>query len=372
MTGNLLTLADVRTQVRRFVDDGSCDNTTIDARLAEAEQRLWAKAELRLSTWRCRIHVQNQCFPLPIEVEKILHVDIDSLPSRIFNNAYEFLSSGPGDLDYITSGSGYRNLVDQGEFPTQFDIPVILTLDGTESSCCEGTYGTGYSLVAFSPEADDGLLELTIRGVDYKNDEIYSDQSGERLPGVVMKINQWSGGIEGNIVGQWTNLNVTTQAFKQITRVYKPATKGPVCLYAVDTTTNKMWLLSKMTPETTVPSYRRYRITNMACPQPGAASTDPLTKDCASILAIVKKRYMRPTRSTDVVAVQNVSAVRCMLIAMKWEQADDLTKSQAYEAQAVRLLHEEKLQLEQASGLPVVIDVERELSGGSVSRGYLI
>ena len=379
MTGNLITLADARLACRRFVDEGSCSNDAIDVRLAEAEQRLWPKAEMRLSTKRVKIRVQNQCFPLPWEVEKILHVDIDGAPSHIFNNAYEFLQSGPGDLDYITAGSGYRNLVQEGEFPTQFDIPIVLTTPdvvlGVNTQCCDGTTGAGYQLVAFATQVDDCLdgVQLTVRGLGQKGDEVMTTVGGAWSPGERFGINRWADGIEGQVAGQWADLHLSASYFTQITQVYKPVTKGPVCLYAVDTVTNKMYFLVKMVPAATTPSYVRYRVTNMACPVPpvtGDTLTDVAQHDCACILAIVKVRYMRATRADDVMAVQNLSALKLGCIGINAENRGDFNASRAAESEALRLLLEEKQNAESASGLPQILDVEASLQVRN--HGYLI
>ena len=369
MTGNLFTLADARTFLRRFVNEGSCGTDEIDDRIAECERRLWRKPGLRLSTKRVRIRVQNQCFPLPIEAEKLVHVDVDGTPGHIFNQAYEFLTGGPGDLDYDSHSGSLRNVQDLGEFPTMFDIPVILT---TTDDCASGTVNDGFRLYAFSPYVDDGLKYVTVRGLRKTSDEIYSVQSGTDQPGEQILINQWRDGVEGEIQGHWEDMNRTTALFAQATRVYKPVTKGPVCVYAIDETNNRMYLLSKMTPETTVPSYRRYRLTHMASPQPGATATEDPTHDSACVLAIVKLRHVRATRATDVLCVQNLEALKNMSLAVNAENKSDYNGAQAAESQAIRLLMEEYTDREEASGMPTVINVDAELTNGYSNRGYLI
>lgn len=371
MTGNLITFADAFAELKRYVDEGTCSSATFAARLAEAEQRLWEKAELRLSTSRVRIRVRNQHFPLPIEVDKILHTDIDGAPTRIFNEPYEFLSSGMGDLDYYTTGNGTKYLQDVGEFPVQFDVPVILSIEDDETNCAAGTTDDGWTLVAFASDIEDCRLTLTVRGLDRNSDEIFTSQSGVFSPGEVLGINQWKESVEGEIFGKWSNMHISTKLFKQVLRVYKPATKGPVTLYAVNTSSNQMYLLSKMTPETTVPSYRRYRIVGHGATQPGATSTDEPVRDGSCVLAIVKKRYMRASRDTDIIAVQHIGALKNMFIGINKENAGDLNGGLGYEQNAVRILTENKQGREQANGVPTVVDVEHQLSGGAMSYGLL-
>lgn len=352
MTGNLLTLAEARSALSRFVGaGGSCNTTVIDAYIAEAEERLWNQIECRLSLARCRIRVQNRCFPLPLEVEKILDVSIDGKPAHIFNNAYEMLSSGPGDLEINGEGTGYRDLEDMGEFPTQFDVPNILVSADTDTSICDAVPGSGFKLAAFSIYSEDADGYITLQGLDTRNDAIMTTIDDVWTPGEKIHINRWYHGTEGEIYGKWVDLHLTTNNFRQLTRVMKSVTKGPVSLYAIDTTTNEMYLLSKMIPEATVPSYRRYRITNQAC-----------TDDCASILARVKLRYVKPTTATSVLAVQNIYALKNMIMALVAEESKDLAGALAFEQNAVRLLLNQKRERDECHGMPVIVDVDTDIA----------
>ena len=370
MLGNLVTLADARVFLRRFVDDGTCSLDAIDARIRECEQRLWPKADWRLSTKRVRIHAQNLCFPLPIEVDHIIWADLDGSATDLRNQAYEFLSSGPGDSDYNTQGASHRNLQDQGEFCTMYDVPVVLNIPDDATSSSEGTVDKAYKLIAFSPYVEDGQKYITARGLGLANDEIRTEISSEWSPGEKFLINQWHLGVEGTIQGPLTNLQSTTSLYRNVTQVYKEVTKGPVTLYAWDTSGNQIWMLSKMVPQCTLPSYRRYRITGQRAAQPGAATTDPATKDAACVLALVKLRYIPPVRPDDVLQIQNLSALKVMCLSINSENKLNLQEAQGLELQAVRLLTEEKQGQEQAQGVPVIIDVEARLR--AVNHGYLI
>lgn len=363
MTGNLLTLADAYSAVKKYVDNGSCDTTAVYDTIAEAEQRLWNRlsdSAPRLALRRMRVRIQNRCLSLPWEVEKVMWVDIDGVPAHVFGPVYEFLSTGPGDIDIRgPSSSGYKQLVDMGEYPTQFDIPIVLTCSSTSSQICDATPGPAYHVAAFSPYSEDVPTEITLRGLDSNSDEIYTTQDDVWTPGEVITVNRWSGGVEGTIVGQWSDITMTTNEFKQITQVTKSVTKGPVCLYAIDPDTNYMYLLSKMVPNTTIPMYRRYKILNQAC-----------TEDCAYILALVKMRFRKATDTTDVLSIQNMSALKNMVRAISVENKGDLTTALGFENNAYRLLLEEKQTRENSGGMPVIIDFERQLTNGRYNRPY--
>lgn len=360
-TANLITLAEVRDVVKRWVDNGTCNTSRIDAVISEAEQRLWAKADWRLSRKRVRVRCQNQTFPLPLEVEKILKVDLDGSPAHVFDPAYEFMDSGPGDLDLRSLNSGYKDLVDLGEFPTQFEIPIVLTQEDDED-CTEGTVNDGFKLFAFSPYVEDCEKYVTIRGLSKTSDEIFSDQSGSFLPGEKIPINRWTAGVEGQMTGVLADYQSTTNLFSQVTRVYKEATKGPVSLFAFDSDTNYIYLLSKMIPSATVPSYRRYRITNRL--------VDEYGHDVTHILAWVKLRHMPAVNATDIVAIQNMAALKNMVIAIKFENENNLAQAQAYEVNAFRLLADQKLDEDSVGGTMSILDYDSQLVGRRLNRGY--
>lgn len=362
MTGNLLVLSDARTAVKQFVNGGSCDTTVIDSAIAEAEQRLWNKLRIdapRLALRRMRVRIQNRSLCLPWEVETVLHVDIDGTPAHVFGPSYEFLSAGPGDLDIRGLGTSYKDLADRGEYCTQFDVPVLLTTSATDDSICAATADNGYTIVAFSKYAEDATQFITLQGLDKRSDEIYTTIDSAWTRGEKIQINRWAGGVEGEIVGQWAGLYATTNLFKQITRVVKPVTKGPVSLYAVNTTTNAMYLLSKMVPDTTIPMYRRYKITNQAC-----------TSDCAYVLLLARIRFRKATLPDDTLSIQNLSAIKNMVMALDFENKKNLASAAQYEAKALQILLEEKNIRTDSAGMPVIIDIEKQLSAGMFNHPF--
>lgn len=359
MTGNLKTLADAREFVKRYVDNGSCNNTVIDARIAEAEQRLWPKIDQRQALRRMRIRVSNRTFPLPFEVEKILKVDIDGSPARVYGPMYEYMSSGLGDLDERGVVSSNKELVDCGEFPVMFDIPVKAVATATTDTLCDAVVEAGYTLVAFSDQALDANQSVSVRGANHQGDEIWTIDGLVRSPGESIQINRWHGGVEGQIYGTWADLHTSEHLYSSISQVVKPVTSGPVTLYAVNTTTHAMFLLSKMVPEATVPSYRRYRILNQAC-----------TDDCSSILALVKIRFRAAARADDVMCIQNLSALRLMIQALKVETDGDIPGAHTIEAKAFAILLDEKQNRDDNADSTVSLDYDYRFSPGAVNHGY--
>jgi hypothetical protein len=81
-------------------------------------------------------------------------------------------------------------------------------------------------------------------------------------------------------------------------------------------------------------------------------------------------KYLRPLRSDDVLGIQNMAALKNMVIAVSLENKLQLGAAQPYEANAIRLLQEQKNNQETMTGMPAIIDVETQLSAGGFNRGY--
>lgn len=347
MSLNLYTLADARAALKAYVDNGSCDQTRIDDRLDEAMRRLFNKPDVPHALHRLRVKLQNCCFPLPYFADAIVGFTVDGTPARVFGQAYEFLTSGPGDTLYPPAYGVMNNLIDLGEFPTQFDIPV-------EDDATTGRVEDTYKLIAFSTSQADHGKTITVRGFDKRLGEV-AWESSTAGQGEEISINHWSGGVEGSVRGDLTEHHISTNYFRQVTRVFKPETAGYVSLYAFNPSNKYMFFLAKMHPNEKVPHYRRYRVTNC--------------DNCAHcILALVRLRYIRPTAEEDILPIQNLDAIKFMLMALKEEDARAIPQADALEAKAVAMLKEQQSHHKVAAGGPVMIDVERRLGMSRMNR----
>lgn len=348
----LYTLQDARTLVAPFVDSGSCSLPVVDARIDEAIRRLLVKAEWSHTVREMQVHVRKRCFPMPREVEKVLRVDIDGSPANAYNQYYQYMSNGPGDLDFRSGFGVCRDLVDLGDFPFMYDIPSALTSEGRVTLC--------YKIMAFSTEPEDRGRLCYIRGRDYLNQPVDGGTS-VFLPGESIPINQWTGGQEGTITAHWAELGQSASTYRELTAFSKVPTKGHVTLYAVDTATNSMYFLAKYHPDDTTPLFRRYRITNASC------------GDCGTyIRALVKLRHIPATRADDTLLIQQLDALKLMTIAITKENQGALDQALAYESQAVRLLTEQKQGKEFSGGVPAILDLDPRMAGRPQTAGRMI
>lgn len=324
----IFTLKQARDFVAPFVENGTCNVTTLNQRINEASRRLFPKTDNRERQYRrVRLTVRNSEFPLPRECENVSAVDINGTPTHIFDLSYEFIHAGVGDLSDVDASTG-RYLQDLGFAPFAYTPPA------------------NTQFVAFSQYQEDADLSVTLRGMDEHNAEIRDGYNA----GELLKINRWQNGVEGQVDAH--TMVPTTNHFNTITQVYKPVTKGYVTLFAVDPATFSMWAVAKYHPDDTLPTLRRYKLLFKGLP-------DYATK----VLALCRLRGdLLLTRDDDIVPCDSLDAIKAMVIAIGSENVKNVQEAQAYEGTAKRLLEEQHSQSKSAARPPFVMDVDSHLS----------
>ncbi len=378
----LYTLDQARAAVRRFVDSGSCTLATIDARINEALERLTDNADFECMRAVVRISVCDLSFTLPYNVEKILMVTLDGTPAHIFNQPYQFLSSGPGDLDMrgvggsgcgcssgCTSGSciPWNDLLDQGEFPTMFDVPKCYTWPVAGVDTEVDVSETGMQLMAFSSAAEDAGKKLRVRGYNGIKEMVGASVGAQ---GEEITIHAWDNGLEGSLSGWWgVNLNPSVNRFTDVTGIVKPETAGYVSLFAVAGSNSiaaplaYFSFLGKYHPRQTVPAFRRYALT----------SKDTTSTCATNVLALVRLRPVPLVDGTDILYIDSMQALKLMVMAITEENKGNLQGALNFESQAVAVMQKRERARLQAAGAPVILNVDYRLSTGRyLNRGGLI
>jgi hypothetical protein len=312
----LYTLADARSFVNAFVlTGGACaTSTVVRERINEAQRRLLQKADWEFTEQKMCVITYNNTVVLPRQVAAARLVAVNHRPCRLFGTNYEFLENGPGPHN---SCHCPYDLEDQGDnFPTFFEIPV----------------GDEYKLF-FVSEADQTTLSVKVYGAQATTHEDVITSLG--APGESVRIARWAGGVEGTLNEYPTP--VTTNAFSDIYSVHLPSGRTDyVSLYAVSETTRQMYFLAKYHPDETVPGYRRYLIRGY-CPPATQTSAN-----CAHVQMMVKLRHIPLTRDDDILLIQNLDAIKNMVLAIREENAGSVEKGLMYEQKALQILSEQE------------------------------
>ena len=350
---NLYTLSDAFSACSRFVENGSgaCDPDTVTDRVNEACQRLIVKGDWPHCLVSVRIRVDNMYFPLPEEIESIRAVNIDNMSSAVNSPYFRFMDSGPGE-ERSWAGTGAKFLEELGMFCTMYDIPSIERPSGDTQVSREFT-SDGLRIMAFSTSTADANKDVSLQGLDKYNAELGATGS-VFTPTETLHIVPWAG-AEGSLKAELASLPYSTRAYRQLLSWSKPETHGYVSLYAVEPETSRMWFLAKAHPYSTRPSWRRFAIRGQTC--------------CGSNILILGKLAARKLRSMDdLLPVQNIPAIKMMIQAIEFENKQQLKSAIEFEAQAIRLLSEQKDDHDSQGPTVQVIDHQAELFGAPLSR----
>jgi hypothetical protein len=101
--------------------------------------------------------------------------------------------------------------------------------------------------------------------------------------------------------------------------------------------------VSILHPDETNPSYRRYEIPKLRGTTNGA-STCGCSGDAdepKKVIIMAKLRYLPVKRMTDFLLIENIGALKNMLIALNYEEKGEFTIAQQYEAKAEKILSDE-------------------------------
>jgi hypothetical protein len=282
-----------------------------------------------------RIKTMNNSFPCPRNIEKIIQVNIDRSRAHVFDEHYEFLDAGPLDIGSCNCAWAHDIVQIAGLHPTFYDIPPRDEDDVRP-----------WKLLAFSTDQNDATLTLTVRGTTTLFDDVVTGG----VPGEKVAINQWRGGIQGEL----ETLSTYTQSpstYTSITGITKPVTRGYVSLYAYDetsTTTNVLWFLGKYHPDETQPGYRRYKV----------LGHDFTNGECINCLAQIA--YVPLKHDTDLLPVQNMDALGAMMKAINHYDADEPTDGAVFEGQALNLLSK---QLKRDQPMMPIVRIQSDAAG---------
>lgn len=243
--------------------------------------------------WEPRIFkVYSGLLALPYSYESVLAITIDNVPQTVRANWHEYSSDGTGYREGAYYGP---STIHRGEHPLYRDL-------------------TAASQLTITTLANERLVSVTLRGRSLTGAEI-------------------SETAELNGASSYT----TTQIFADVTSIIKDVSEGAVSI-------------SDGVSEV---AYLEGWQTESRCERYAIASSG----ECAEriIRAVLRPRWHRKLRDSDVMQVKCLPAITNMAIAVMAERAGDLDRSTAYEERAMRFVESERLSKESGHQRRVVI-----------------
>lgn len=242
---------------------------------------------LQMAQWDSA--VQDYCFTacercifVPPEVQRIIGVQINRVPARVFNRVFSYIPNGPGDW-----AKGARGLVDRG----------TRSLFLTQTSCPSG-------LVVISSECEDTGAHVRVQGLDSANQPVISS-TGKPF----IEFDLGGAGGQGHVYD--------LPSFSKITQVTKTVTRGHVFVYLLDHVLEQPAdLVTHILPWQTSADYRMYEVSGV----------NPEEGEGIEVKIHARRGHVPLTHDDQAVMVDSVDAI---VACLKMQEAIDNRDTEA-------------------------------------------
>ena len=307
------TFADAKRKLRQFA--GSSGARNVGDAINTAVEALSSSKNWIDMTRTVRITTVNEYFALPQEYRKIDRAAVNGTPVSMRSMDYEFLHSGPGDLDYPPDGYSaipQTGIQDLGVFPTMYSP------DRVEYIC------------AFSTTAPVG--KIRIRGRSEEGDYITE----------ALAVNAWAG--QDSIVDQDSSTVVkTVAAFGDIAELVLPADASQyLSIYGISE--DAFFFLSRMHPDHRAAEFRRYRLPSFSGEE----------DESHHILAEVRLQFVPMIDDDDIVPFDTLLPIQYMLQSINFAAANEPEAAAKYQSMAFTHLTRKEDVKHTSQGLVVV------------------
>ena len=322
---NRLSLASLKPVISRVL--GVCvTDSRIPTYVSEAQERLMSKGRWVGTVQRLRLCLSGSCISLPRQVETVEMWALCNTPLTVRNSFYEFVANGPGQRRSDLGSS--MNMIDRGTACVYQDMS-----------------GTTSFVNVQSAVAESATARILLRGYDENANWIRTQEPA--ASGV------W---IDGEYVAINTTGTRSVNKFSSLTEVVKPVTNGPVNLFEWPAALGANYQqIAYYESDETLPIYRRYLIPNIA----NACACDNAHDDCASktVTILAKLRHIPVSNDNDFLILQNISALKLMVMAIQKEERNLWQEATAYEGKAIMELQNELSSFE-GDGPVVVLRIQ--------------
>jgi len=304
-------------------DPAEAINTAIEA-LASSKNWIDMTRLVRMTT-------VNEYFALPQEYLRIERAAVNGTPVSMKTSDYEFLHSGPGDLDYLPEGYAIlqNGAQDLGSFPTMY------APDRVEKLC------------AFSTVVPSG--KIRIRGRNEEGDLVTE----------TIAVNSWTG--QDDIDTQDTaSVTQTVAEFATIDELTLPTDASAyISIYGISE--EAFFFLSRMHPGHRAAEFRRYRL---------PVFNSNVEDESHHILAEVRMQFVPLVDDDDILPFDTLLPVQYMLQSLAYAEAQEVETSAKYRAMAMSHLTVKEDNKHTAQGIRVVNELYDESLGYASDHFY--
>lgn len=311
-----LTLTQARQKLYRYVSP-TLDAGLVTDKINSALERIYNSGKWKgLLTDVSFFNVSNppavwwvdqspKTITLPRQFQSVLGVTFNDIPRLTYPRWQEYMAGGGGS---IVSGTGMQKIVDAGDGFLTWHDPAALFYPRFEIT---------------DPQDVGKTVHFTAN--DSAGNPVF-DAAGNQ-------------GFTVTLTSQGVTFN--SVAIAKITSIDKEITEGFVNLFAVNPSdSSQKAQIAGYEPTETVPSYKRYKLV-------GADFTNTINCLC-------KRRFVELVNGADddtVLIPSNEGALKMTLMALQYEDKNDLERAETYFQKAIQLLNSE---LKEDMGAPII------------------
>jgi hypothetical protein len=304
----MITLGDVKQSSAIDIAQIDPDSAKFIRLLNDATRRLMRRGDWEGTIVPIHVCVRMGCIVWPRYVGQVRKINLCGRGREIQNVWYDFLPSRREH--WWGSGWHYCN-------------PRLPMVNVGYSSVFQDIMGEARTVRAYPSTPLDNNKTVTIFGEDNNGQRLMTQGSGGWRDGMVLTLNAANVYTETRFAGNPVYV-------RRIDRVLKDVTEGPVRLYGCDSANNVLEDLAVLEPSETRPWNVKSRLNPQCCS--GCATN-------LSVLALVKLKFIPVVNDYDWVLIDNLDALKMMMLSIRAEDATDYATKKQYEADAVAELN---------------------------------
>jgi len=317
----LPTFAQAKASKELMSASGNCTNSEEFAEyINNATERLMYRGDWPGTQVPLHLSVKRGIVTLPRQVGTVRRMNVTRRYVPVWNDLYAFLPHQ------------WNGGLCSGTFNIWIDpIAPALTQYGTSATFDQPPTDTCVLQISGIPDDTGAIIQFF--GTDPQGNTLRTDNGdGTFSNGISITLNQ--------------PFTVGTDFVKNVSRVIKPVTQGPISLFALDTLTSLQTPLAIYDPGDTNPSFDQYNL-HAACCNPTVNW---------SAVAIVKLRFIPVVSDTDPVLIPNLHALALFIKGMRFGDDGDRANSLAYQADAVKELNLQLADQSPNEQTPIIIN----------------
>lgn len=342
----MLTLGELKaTRISDTV--GVCvEKPTFLALVNESVQRLMVRGSWWNTVAKLNVCVRCKGIAWPREVDTVLAINVCGRQVTVSDYWWSFLAMNGADYSALW-GWGFFGAGGIGRGTCG---NVVVRHDGEVPVQAQLTCGNERYIRAFAAYQADLGKTITLFGIDANGQEVFTKRDdGTWLPGIVLT-------LASPYVG-------TPFQFRQVTRVLKDATMGPVRLYAYDAVNDVLEDMAIYAPSVRSPSFLHSTITGCR-----RGSCNGLT----SVSALVRMRFTPVEIDDDLVQIDNLSALKFAMLSIRAEDAGETDEALRLWSRAIHELNTELRSKLPEDSLPIEISPFGRATPRSLGVGCIV